>query len=153
MLKIGEIAPLFTAEGTKGHFDLRTYLGKKHIVLIFYPRDNSSLCTKQLCTVRDEKSQYNKLDTIVVGINQASLKDHQVFADKYHFDFPLLHDENRFINRLYEVGNAFMRLTRQQRSVIVIGKDGLIHYAEQGARSTNDIMEAIRHSSKVVYPK
>ncbi|MCL6460052.1 MAG: redoxin domain-containing protein [Gorillibacterium sp.] len=153
MLKIGERAPIFTAEGTKGRFDLRDYLGKKYIVLIFYPRNHSSLCAKQLSAARDAKHQYSKLNTIVVGINQASLQDHMEFALKQHYDFPLLHDENLLINRLYEVGNAFMRLTRQQRSVIVIGKDGLIHYAEHGPRSNDEIMEAIRLSSKVVYPK
>jgi len=152
MLKIGERAPLFSAEGTKGRFDLRDYLGKKHIVLIFYSSNDSNVCTRQLSAARDDESQFIKLDTLVVGINQAGLVDHQDLAMRKHYDFPLLPDKDLLINRLYEVGKSFIG-TGQPRTIYVIGKDGLIHYAEHGSRPTDEIMEAIRKIIQVKAPE
>lgn len=152
MLKVGERAPLFSAEGTKGHFDLRDYVGKKHIVLLFYSSNDSAACARQLSAARDDESQFIKLDTLVVGINQAGLTDHRDLALRKNYDFPLLHDKDLLINRLYEVGKSFMG-PAQQRTIYVIGKDGLIHYAEHGARPTDEIMEAIRKSMQVKAPE
>jgi len=149
MLEVGEKAPPFAAPSTQGQLDLRTYLGKKPIVLIFYPKDHKPECTKQLSAVRDAILQYMKLNAVIVGINSADLEEHEKFTLKEHYPFPLVSDKDGLVNRLYEVGQSILPGGGQKRTVYVIGKDGLIHYARHGNRTTDEIMEALRKAHKV----
>ncbi|WP_058303499.1 peroxiredoxin [Gorillibacterium timonense] len=150
MLEVGHKAPPFTAPSTQGLIDLRTYLGKKPIVLIFYPKDHTPVCTRQLCAVRDAILQYSKLNAFIVGINSAGLEEHEKFTEKEHYPFPLVSDQDGLINRLYEVGQSIIPYGGQKRTVFVIGSDGLIHYARHGSRTTDEIMEALRKAHKIV---
>ncbi|WP_438432026.1 peroxiredoxin family protein [Gorillibacterium sp. sgz500922] len=152
MLDIGEKAPPFAAPSTQGPLDLRNYLGKKPIVLIFYHKDHKPECTKQLAAARESILQYMKLNAVIIGINSAELEEHEKFALKEHYPFPLVSDKDGLINRLYEVGQSLLPGTGQKRTVYVIGRDGLIHFARHGNRTTDEIMEALRKAHKIVLP-
>ncbi|GIP33857.1 peroxiredoxin [Paenibacillus sp. J2TS4] len=149
MLSVGQSAPIFIAESTQGIIALNEYVGKRPVVLIFYPVDETPGCTAQLCAVRDAKEDYAQYDAFVAGINPASLAKHSKFADHHNFDFPLVHDEGGKINEMYGVGKMLLGLLPQKRTVYVIGLDGKIAYAKRGLPPTEEILQAISSSQRV----
>ncbi|MFD0678122.1 MULTISPECIES: peroxiredoxin [unclassified Paenibacillus] len=142
MLSIGSIAPSFEADSTRGTINLQHYLGKQPIVLIFYPKDETPICTKQLCAARDSASQYAEFNALVLGINPGTLEEHRQFSQKFLYDFPLVSDTDETIRQLFDVGKIF--LLGQQRCVIVIGIKGDIIYAKKGNRPTAEILNALK---------
>ncbi|WP_159881342.1 peroxiredoxin [Paenibacillus puerhi] len=148
MLATGTPAPGFTAESTRGTIQMEQYLGKQPIVLIFYPKDETPICTKQLCAVRDSKAQYAEFDTLVLGINPGSLEDHLAFSRKFQYDFPLISDADQTIRSAYDVGETLWGLLGQQRVVYVIGRDGRIVHAAKGNRPTSELLDALRKSER-----
>ncbi|TBL81292.1 peroxiredoxin [Paenibacillus thalictri] len=144
MLEIGSHAPDFTAESTQGEVRLADHLGKRPIVLIFYPKDETPICTKQLCAVRDSKTRYAEFDALVLGVNPGSIDEHRRFAAKHRYDFPLISDHDQAIRQKYGVGELLFGLLGQQRIVFVIGKDGKIAYARKGNRPTDEIVAVLR---------
>lgn len=151
MLQVGQKAPAFKAPSTQGLIDLRTYLGKKPIVLIFYPKDHTPDCTRQLSAVRDAIQQYGKLNAFILGINSAELAEHEKFTAKENYPFPLVSDADGLINRLYEVGQNLV-FGGQKRTLFVIGTDGLIHYARHGIPTTDEVMKELRKAHRVDLP-
>lgn len=149
MLAVGTTAPAFCAESTAGPIDLADYLGKQPIVLIFYPKDETPVCTKQLCAVRDSKKQYERHGAAVLGVNPGSLEEHRRFAAKNNYDFPLVTDTNEAIRKQYDVGKI-LGLFGQQRIVYVIGRNGKIAYAEKGNRPTDEVLQAIQQEKSNV---
>ncbi|MEK3909737.1 peroxiredoxin [Paenibacillus sp. FSL H7-0331] len=142
MLAIGQQAPSFNAESTQGPLHLSDYFGKQPVVLIFYPKDETPICTKQLCAVRDSKTEYAVYNALVVGVNPGSLAEHKQFSQKFRYDFPLISDQGDQVRHLYDVGKMF--LLGQQRCVFVIDKDGIIVYAKKGNRPTAEILNALK---------
>lgn len=146
MLQPGAKAPLFEAESTKGTIRMADIIGKQPIVLIFYPKDETPICTKQLCAVRDSKAQYAKYNALVVGVNPGSLEEHEQFSTKFMYDFPLISDKNEAILQKYDVGYQLFKFLGQQRIVFVIGRDGNIAYARKGNRPTAEILAALEQA-------
>ncbi len=132
--------PTMPSEGTKApHFELPDTNGKmvklpdfkgKKIVLYFYPKDDTSGCTKEACEFRDTKSQFTKKGAIVLGVSKDDASSHQKFTAKYNLNFLLLSDpETKMIQKygawgeknLY--GKKYMGIFR---STFVIDEDGVI---------------------------
>ena len=86
---------------------LKDFLGKKPIILFFYPRDDTPGCTKEVCAFRDRFEEFSKLDAEVIGISSDSVKSHRGFADKHTLPFTLLSDKGGNVRKLYEVPNTF----------------------------------------------
>lgn len=143
MLAVGAKAPLFEADSTQGTIRLADVIGKRPVVLIFYPKDETPICTKQLCAVRDSKEQYAKYDALVLGVNPGTLEEHRRFSSKFLYDFPLISDRDEAIRRQYDVGLLLLSFLGQQRIVFVIGKDGHIAYVRKGNRPTAEILAAL----------
>jgi thioredoxin-dependent peroxiredoxin len=142
MLKPGTSAPAFCAQSTEGTIHLQDYFGKKNIVLIFYPGDDTPVCTKQLCGIQERYSDLEKLDTVVFGINPANLNKHEAFAGKFGYSFPLIVDEDEQIRHAYDVGKI-LGLFFQQRIVYIIGKDQTIIYSKKGNPPVAELMQVI----------
>ena len=132
-LQIGSQAPDVTLyDSAKNKVTLSDYKGK-NVVLLFFPFAFSSTCTKELCGVRDSIGQFNAVDAQVFGISVDSLYTLAKFKEDQQLNFPLLSDFNK------EVSNAYGSLHEEfnynmkgvsKRSAFVIGKDGVIRYAE-----------------------
>jgi thioredoxin-dependent peroxiredoxin len=148
MLEIGAKAPLFEAESTKGLIKLGDFIGKQPVVLIFYPKDETPVCTKQLCAVRDSKELYARYNALVLGVNPGSLEEHRQFSQKFLYDFPLVTDKDEGIRQKYEVGKLFLPFLGQQRVVFVISKEGTIVYARKGKRPTAEIIQALEQNAQ-----
>jgi glutaredoxin-dependent peroxiredoxin len=135
-LKIGDIAPDFTLINTDGKkVSLKAYLNKQ-VVLFFFPFANSSVCTEEMCSTRDNLKDYENLDANILGISVDSHYSLKLWAEKLNLNFPLLSDFNREASAKYDSLNEihgpgkydYLRVSK--RSAFVIGKDGRIKYAE-----------------------
>ncbi len=103
MLKIGQKAPDFTLASSNGKsLSLKDFAGKK-IVLYFYPKDNTSGCTKEACSFENNLKAIKKKGAVVIGVSADNIDSHEKFAKKYGLSFPLLSDEKKEIIKSYGV--------------------------------------------------
>ena len=103
--QVGEQAPDFELPGTDGPFKLSEHRGER-VVLLFYPGDNTMVCTKQFCSYRDRADDFAALDATVVGISSQDLDSHEGFIAKHSLNVPLLSDVDRQVAMSY---SAFSR--------------------------------------------
>ena len=102
-LKVGNRAPAFSLPNEKGQVVKLSELKGKKIVLFFYPKDDTSGCTKEACSFRDGLQAIRKKGAIVLGVSGDSVASHQKFSNKYDFNFPLLSDESKAMIQTYGV--------------------------------------------------
>jgi peroxiredoxin Q/BCP len=132
-LKIGDPAPDFSLPASTGEtISLSDYLGKKRVVLYFYPKDNTPGCTKEACSFRDNIEQIQAKDTVVLGVSADSLNSHDKFINKYRLNFPLLSDQDHIVSSAYGAwgekkmyGKIFPGMIRK---TFVIGRDGKLEH-------------------------
>lgn len=142
----GEVAPDFTASTHTGEtIHLAALRGKQRVILVFYPGDDTPVCTKQLCELRDDWSALQSADTIVFGVNPANATKHTQFVEKYRLPFPLLVDTGSKIAADYGCSALFGLLIR--RTVYVIDKKGRVVFAQRGKPSVAAIQAALNASS------
>jgi peroxiredoxin Q/BCP len=120
--QVGEQAPDFELEGTDGPFRLSEHRGER-VVLLFYPADESMVCTKQFCSYRDRADDFAALDATVVGISAQDLASHEQFTAKHGLNVPLLADVEKTVAKSY---SAFSSRLGTKRAVIVIDEDGIV---------------------------
>jgi peroxiredoxin Q/BCP len=101
-LSIGDSAPDFTAPTDDGEVSLKSLRGKT-VVLYFYPKDNTSGCTREACDFRDSHRKFTRKDVVVLGVSPDSVKSHQGFKTKHELNFPLVSDPERTIANAYGV--------------------------------------------------
>ncbi|MEP6703917.1 MAG: peroxiredoxin [Acidobacteriota bacterium] len=140
-------APDFTLkDGSGDDWTLAAHRGKT-IVLMFYPGDNTPVCTAQLCSVRDHWSEYQATGAEVVGISTDTVESHKGFAEKNSLPLRLLSDADRKVSEMYDMKSWLPG--RSARGIVVIDKDGKIAYKKAEAISLfrpkdDDVLEAIR---------
>ena len=142
---VGDAAPDFTLPGTGGRSYSLAQLRGAPVVLVFYPGDNTPVCTKQLCSYNDELTQFAGLSAQVIGISAQDVASHEKFAAKHGFGFPLLSDVDKAVHRAYDV-LGLMNLPR--RSVFVLDAQGVIRYAHRTVvgvtyRPVKELVDAI----------
>jgi thioredoxin-dependent peroxiredoxin len=129
-MKVGDNAPNFTLKDSDRNDWKLSDHAEKTVVLLFYPGDNTPVCTKQLCSVGDNWEKYQQTGAEIVGISTDSVDSHNHFAQKYNFPFPLLSDESGEVIEKYQVKSWIPG--RSARAVVVIDKQGKIaHYQVQ----------------------
>jgi peroxiredoxin Q/BCP len=125
---VGETAPDFTLPGTGGrNYSLSAYRGQP-VVLVFYPGDDSPVCTKQLNSYNNELSAFDNVGAQVLAISAQDLDSHEGFASKHGFKFPLLADTDKAVANLYGTVGP---LGFPRRSVFVIDAQGIVRYAHK----------------------
>ncbi len=122
--QVGEQAPDFQLPGTEGEFKLSDHRGER-VVLLFYPGDNTMVCTKQFCSYRDRAGDFASLDATVVGISSQDLASHQGFAGKHSLNVPLLADVDKAVAKAY---SAYSPRLGTKRAVIVIDDQGIVRH-------------------------
>ncbi len=137
-LAIGAPAPDFTAPDDDGYEITLSELRGRNIVLVFYPADNTTVCTQQLCEFRDAWDVVIFKNAMVFGVNPAKAETHSDFRKKYRLPFPLLYDQGQKIARAYHCSFAFA----PRRTVYLIGPDGTIRYARRGKPEPHDVLAA-----------
>jgi peroxiredoxin Q/BCP len=125
-LKVGDTVPHFTSITSDGSlFDSKDYLGKKPTVIYFYPKDNTSVCTAQACSFRDQYEDFKLYGAEVIGISSDSARSHQKFAKQYRLPFVLLSDTEKQLRKLFGVPNDFLGLI-PGRVTYVIDESGTL---------------------------
>ncbi len=130
MLKEGNKAPAFKLKDQDGNtLSLSDFKGK-NVVLYFYPKDDTSGCTKEACSFRDGFPKFGKLNAVILGVSADSVESHKKFAEKYKLPFTLLSDESKKMIEKYGVwkeksmyGRKYMGI---ERTTFVIDSDGKI---------------------------
>lgn len=103
-LKPGDDAPLFILPSSDGKkVDLTSYRGKRHVILYFYPKDDTPGCTKEACAFRDSFAELKKANAVILGVSLDSLASHQKFVEKYTLPFLLLSDTDAAVSKAYGV--------------------------------------------------
>ncbi len=146
MLKVGELAPEFTAQDQHGNtLTLASLLVKGRLVIYFYPKDFTPVCTAQACTFRDAVSDLGSLSANVVGVSSDRDESHQRFAQKHSVPFSLIADPERRLIKLY--GAAMPILNRTLRVTYVIATDrrilGAFHHELSAAKHLSDVKRVL----------
>lgn len=127
-IKVGDKIPLFSLPDQHGKiFDISTLLGKKQIVVFFYPKDNSLGCTREACYFQDLSEAFNEAGAVIIGISGQSPESHKDFAEKNNLQYTLLSDEGDKIRKLFGVPYDFLG-TVPGRVTYVINKEGKVAY-------------------------
>lgn len=126
MIITGEKAPDFEAVTTQGKsIKLADFIGKKNLVLYFYPKDNSPGCTRQACYFRDTKAEFEEKDAIILGVSLDTDNSHRRFQEKHDLNFPLISDREKNLARRFGV-LRLGGLLGLKRVTFVIDKEGTV---------------------------
>ncbi len=144
-VEVGDIAPDFTLPGTSNkNYSLSQFRGQT-VVLVFYPGDETLVCTKQLCSYNNELQQFAKVNAQILAISAQDIASHESFSAKQGFKFPLLADTQKTVANLYSVIGL---LGLPRRSVFVVDANGVIKYAHRAVlgvtfRPVSELIEAV----------
>ncbi len=142
--KIGNMAPVFSLKNQQGEkVSLKDFKGKKNVLVYFYPKASTPGCTVQACGIRDGKKQFDKFDTVVLGISPDPIERLQNFTVKQELNFTLLSDEDHAIADKYGAWGPKKFMGREfdgiLRSSFLVGKDGrLKHVFDKFKTKTHD---------------
>jgi thioredoxin-dependent peroxiredoxin len=128
---VGEHAPEFRLRGTgEKNYDINDYKGYKHVVLYFYPKDDTPGCTREACAFRDLTNRFADAGAVVLGVSGGDVQAKEDFAAKYGLPFPLLADEDFDVSTRYGAyklrerdGEKFMGI---ERITFLIDKNGIL---------------------------
>jgi len=149
--QLGAHAPDFTLKDGDGReWRLSEHRGRV-VVLLFYPGDETPVCTKQLCSVRDNWEEYERTGAEVVGVSTDSVESHRKFADRHSLPLRLLSDPGRRVAELY--GAKSWLPGRAARAVVVIDAGGRVRHNKAQPLSLfrpkdDEVLEAIRSAQK-----
>lgn len=147
--RLGEPAPDFTLGGTGGRdYTLSSYRGHP-VVLVFYPGDDTTVCTTQLKSYTSDFGEFEAVDAQVLGLSPQGVESHEAFSAKHGFTFPLLADTDKAVGQLYGVVGP---IGFYRRSVFVIDREGIVRYVHRSLtsltyRSTDEIVKAVEAAS------
>lgn len=122
---VGKLAPDFELPDADGKAWRLTDNRGKIVALVFYPKDETPVCTKQMCSMRDNWDAYEATGAEVVAVSVGTVAQHKKFAEHYHLPQTLLADEKGEVTKLMKVQSLF---GGSQRAVIIIDKNGVIRY-------------------------
>jgi peroxiredoxin Q/BCP len=144
-LKIGDTIPSFTLLDQDGNlFNSDSVLGKKNLVIYFYPKDDSPGCTAQACSFRDQYEDFKDADAIIIGISSQSVESHKKFALKHRLSFTLLSDNGNKIRKQFGVPTNLLGLL-PGRVTYVADKTGKVIYVfNSQLQATKHVEEALR---------
>ena len=126
-VKVGDKAPDFTLPSQMGdNVTLSEYLGKKNVVLYFYPKDETRGCTREACEFRDQYDVFTDLGAEVIGVSAQSVESHKSFATHYGLPFILLSDEKNEVRKLYGVPSSMGIIPG--RVTYIIDKKGVVRH-------------------------
>jgi peroxiredoxin Q/BCP len=122
---LDDLAPDFTLESTAGTISLAERLEKSAVLLVFYPGDDTPVCTRQLCDYRDHLAEFEGLGVDVLALNTQSLESHQRFAEKHDLPFPVCSDPDGKVCAAYGASGL---LGMTKRALFLVDRQGRVRY-------------------------
>ncbi|MCA9510426.1 MAG: peroxiredoxin [Myxococcota bacterium] len=143
-LSVGDRAPDFALPSTQGEVSLAALCERGSVLLVFYPGDDTPVCTKQLCDYRDHLGAFADLGVQVVAINPQPMASHEAFAQKHALPFPVASDADKRVCRAYD---AIGLLGMTKRALVLVGPDGRVRWTRTDLpvfhRSAAELREVI----------
>lgn len=150
-IELGDVIPHFTAIDTNGEkFDTLEYIGKKPLVIYFYPKNNTPGCTAQACGFRDQYQDFTGLGAEVIGISSDSVDSHNAFAKQYKLPFILLSDTDKKIRKLFGVPSGLLGVLPGRVTYIVDKQGKVVLVFDDSINATRHIAEALEAIKKIV---
>ena len=149
-IEVGSKVPIFELKDQNGElFKLEAVLGKKNLVIYFYPKDDSPGCTKEACSFRDQFKVFADADAIIIGISAQSVESHLKFAKKHRLNYTLLSDTGNGVRKLFGVPANFFGLI-PGRVTYVVNKEGKVMYLfNSQIQAEKHVNEALRILQKI----
>jgi len=127
-IQIEDTIPSFTLKDQNGNdFDISSLLGRKKLVIFFYPQDGSLNCTREACYFRDLSDVFDEADAIVIGISSQSVESHKNFAEKNKLNYTILSDTENDVRKLFGVPTRIFGLV-PGRVTYVADRSGKVVY-------------------------
>lgn len=146
-IKVGDMIPLFSLPDQDGNmFHIESVLGKKKLVIFFYPQDGSLYCTKEACYFRDLHDAFIDADALIIGISGQSVESHKKFAEDNNLNYKLLSDTNNSVRKMFGVPNRFFGLI-PGRVTYVIDRSGKVVLT---FNSQSDVQNHVDEALKIV---
>ena len=146
-VKVDDKAPDFTLPSQMGdNVTLSEFLGKKNVVLYFYPKDETPGCTREACSFRDSYEELTNLGAEVLGVSGQSVESHKSFATHYGLPFILLSDEGNKVRKLYDVPSTMGLLPG--RVTYIIDKQGVVRHIFNSQTQTQRHVEEAKNTLK-----
>lgn len=150
-IELGDVIPHFTAIDTNEEkFDTLEYIGKKPLVIYFYPKNNTPGCTAQACGFRDQYQDFTDLGAEVIGISSDSVDSHNAFAKQYKLPFILLSDTDKKIRKLFGVPSGLLGVLPGRVTYIVDKQGKVVLVFDDSINATKHIAEALEAMKKIV---
>jgi peroxiredoxin Q/BCP len=151
-VEVGSLLPKFTLKDDKGEdYSPSQWVGKKYVVIYFYPKDDTPGCTKESCSFRDNKSEFDELDAVIIGISADGQKSHTKFKEKYNLTYTLLSDTNKEARKIFGVPSTLLGMI-PGRVTYIFDKNGeciqVINSQTNPEKHINESLEMIKKHMK-----
>ena len=144
-IKIGSQIPSFSLPDQNGNlFDINSVIGKKNLVIYFYPQDDSPGCTAQACSFRDQFEVFAEADAVIIGISGQSVESHKEFAGKHKLSFTLLSDEEDKIRNQFAVPTNMLGMIPGRVTYIADKTGKVIYIFNSQTQATKHVDVALR---------
>jgi len=144
-IKIGSSIPTFSLPDQNGNlFDINSVVGKKNLVIYFYPKDDTPGCTKEACSFRDQFEVFTNADAVIIGISGQSVESHKKFAEKYRLRFTLLSDDENKIRKRFGVPTNFLGLLPGRVTYVADKTGKVIYIFNSQTQASKHVDEALR---------
>jgi len=150
-IKVGDPVPTFALTDQNGKsFSVGDYIGKKILVIYFYPKDESSVCTKEACAFRDNYAQFTNQGALVIGINGGTVESHHSFEANHQLPFTLLSDPGNKVLKQFGVKGGAFGLTGRQTYVVDLNGKVVFSYNSmmQGKKHEEDALAYVSKMQK-----
>ena len=144
-IKIGDIIPGFKLKDQHGDFfDISTYLGKKKLVIFFYPKDGSLNCTREACYFRDLSDVFDEADAAIIGISGQSVESHKEFAEKNRLNYTLLSDPGNNVRKLFGVPGKVFGLVPGRVTYVADRSGKVVYIFNSQSETQRHVDEALK---------
>jgi peroxiredoxin Q/BCP len=144
-IKVGDMIPQFSLPDQDGKmFDINSVLGKKKLVLFFYPQDGSLNCTREACYFRDMSETFEETDAVIIGISAQSVESHKNFAEANKLNYTLLSDGNNTVRKLFGVPSRAFGLIPGRVTYVADKKGKVVFIIDSQTDTQRHVDEALK---------
>jgi thioredoxin-dependent peroxiredoxin len=144
-IKLGDYIPDFSLKDQDGNlFKISNYLGKKKLVIFFYPQDGSLNCTREACYFRDLSDVFDEADAVLIGISSQSVESHKEFAEKNRLRYTLLSDTGNNVRKLFGVPGRVFGLIPGRVTYVADRSGKVVYIFDSQTETQRHVDEALK---------
>jgi len=144
-IQVGDTIPGFTLKDQNGkEFAISTLLGRKKLVIFFYPQDGSLNCTREACYFRDLTDVFDEVDAVIIGISGQSVESHKEFAETNRLNYTLLSDHNNIVRKLFGVPGRVFGLIPGRVTYVADRSGKVVHIFDSQTEVQRHVDEAMK---------